>query len=171
MSDRYEIEPGSAGVLRPSESLWDRLACRIAAETGVAPLLAPTQQWSEPEWEEVAPGISCKWLAVDVENERLSLLVRLGAAIHYPPCMPQAIEELYLLHGGLWINGRKLCPGEYNRAEPGEAYPRVWSELGCTCVLVAAFDRVALRQSDRGGRRAKPRTARSRRRTITRGRL
>src|SRR5882724_1916320 len=40
-------------VLRPSESLWGRLAQRIAAETGTEPVLPAKEPWSEPEWDEV----------------------------------------------------------------------------------------------------------------------
>lgn len=168
MHDRHEAELDLAGVLCPSESLWDRLACRIAAETGVRALPAPRQPWSEPDWEEVAPGVSWKEFAVDVENERLSLLVRLAPAARFPQCMQQALEELYLLHGELWINGRRFSPGECNHTESGDAHPRVWSETGCTCVLIAAFGHVAIRRSDRRGHRAKPDTIRPRRRTIRR---
>jgi len=45
---------------------------------------------------------------------------------------------LHLLDGELWINDRKLYPGDYNRAEPGTADKRVWSETGCTCVLITS---------------------------------
>ena len=148
MSDRHaaehEAEPGWAGLLCSSRSLWDRLAWRIAKETGLRPLPAPTQQWSEPQWEEVTAGTSCKWLAVDVENERLSLLVRIAPAVHFPQGMQQAVEELYLLHGELWINGRRCYPGEYNRREPGDAAPHLWSETGCTCFLIAVLSRIEL---------------------------
>src|SRR5436189_5647868 len=47
-------------VLRPTTSLQARLALRIAEETGKQPAPPPAPQWSEPEWEEVAPGIECK---------------------------------------------------------------------------------------------------------------
>lgn len=43
-----------------------------------------------------------------------------------------------LLDGELWIDDRKLFPGDYNRAEPGTADQRVWSETGCTCVLITS---------------------------------
>jgi hypothetical protein len=33
---------------------------------------------------------------------------------------------------------RKLYPGDYNRAEAGSADQRVWSETGCTCVLLTS---------------------------------
>src|SRR5215204_3000278 len=44
-------------VLRPSPLLRERLASRIAAELGGEPIIPPAKQWSEPDWEEVAPGI------------------------------------------------------------------------------------------------------------------
>jgi hypothetical protein len=44
-------------VLRPTTSLQGRLALRIAEKTGKQPVLPPARQWSEPEWEQVAPGI------------------------------------------------------------------------------------------------------------------
>lgn len=170
MSDRHETMPISAGVLRPSESLWDRVAHRISVETGVRPLPAPTQQWSEPDWEEVAPGISCKWLSVDVENERVSLLVRFAPAAHYPAYRQEAIEEFYLLHGELWVDGRKLCPGEFRRAKSGHARAHVWSETGCTCVVIALFSHVALRGANLRGRRAQPGRTHPMLRTIRRSR-
>ena len=46
-------------VLRPAASLQRRLAMRLAAETGAEPVMPPPRQWHEPQWEEVAPGISC----------------------------------------------------------------------------------------------------------------
>lgn len=123
-------------VLRPPRSLWDRLADRIAKETGNAPVRPTTRRWPEPAWEEVAPGIFCKVLATD--TERVSMLVRLAPGVEYPPHSHAGIEELHLLDGELWIHDRKLSPGDYKRAEPGTADRRVWSETGCTCVLMAS---------------------------------
>ncbi|WP_284736166.1 anti-sigma factor family protein, partial [Dongia deserti] len=42
-------------VLRPTTSLQARLALRIAEETRKPPVLPTARQWSEPEWEQVAP--------------------------------------------------------------------------------------------------------------------
>ena len=125
-------------VLRPSPSLWGQLARRIAAETGEEPVVPTTRQPLEQEWKEVAPGISCKLLASDTERDRVSMLVRLAPGVHYPPHSHAGVEELHLLHGELWINDRKLYPGDYNRAELGTADQRVWSETGCTCVLITS---------------------------------
>src|SRR3954451_13180509 len=47
-------------LLRPSALLRKRLAQSIAADKGEKPVLIPPARWAEPEWEDVAPGISCK---------------------------------------------------------------------------------------------------------------
>jgi len=125
-------------VLRPAASLQGRLAQRLAAETGKEPVLPATRQWSEPEWQEVAPGISVKMLAADAEKHVVSMLVRLVPGGEYPPRTHAGVEELHLLDGELWIDDRKLYPGDYNRAEPGTGDQRVWSETGCTCVLITS---------------------------------
>ena len=124
-------------VLRPSSSLWDRVVERIFSSEQ-QPLTERKAQLQEPEWEEVAPGIQCKLLANNSAQDRVSMLVRLAAGVEYPPHTHAGIEELHLLHGELWIDDRKLSPGDYNRAEPGTADRRVWSETGCTCVLITS---------------------------------
>jgi anti-sigma factor ChrR (cupin superfamily) len=125
-------------VLRPSVSLWGRLARRIAEETDEEPVLSPSQLQARPEWEEGAPGISCKLLATDTEQNRVSMLIRLAPGADYPPHRHGGVEELYLLHGQLMIDDKKLYPGDYIRAEADSADHRVWSETGCTCVLLTS---------------------------------
>jgi anti-sigma factor ChrR (cupin superfamily) len=127
-----------ADVLRPVGSLWERLASRIAAETGQEPVVPALQQRTEPDWEEAAPGLSYKLLATDTERDHVSMLVRLAPGANYPPHIHAGVEELYLLHGELWIDDKKLYPGDYNRAEAGTGDQRIWSETGCTCVLLTS---------------------------------
>lgn len=133
--------PMNADTLRPPEALWIQLAERIAAQMDDESISA-APQWTEPEWEEVAPGISCKLLATDPEQHRVSMLVRLGPGVDYPPHTHAGVEELHLLHGELLIDDRKLYPGDYNRAEPSTADKRVWSETGCMCVLITSTEDV-----------------------------
>jgi len=125
-------------VLRPPTPLQARLALRIAAETGKEPVPPPSPRWSEPEWERVAPGIECKLLATDDARQRVSMLVRLAPGASYPAHTHAGVEELHLLDGELWIDERKLVPGDYNYGAPGAADERVWSETGCTCVLITS---------------------------------
>ena len=134
--DRFVAWP--TDVLRPTTSLQGRLARRIAEESGKEPVPRPARQWSEPEWEQVAPGIECKLLATDTERDRVGMLVRLAPGASYPPHTHAGVEELHLLDGELWINGRKLVPGDYNYGAPGALDESVWSETGCTCVLVTS---------------------------------
>jgi anti-sigma factor ChrR (cupin superfamily) len=127
-----------ADVLRPSSGLQGRLAARIAAESGGKVVPPPPRQWKEPVWEQVAPGISVKMLAMDPERHVVSMLVRLVPGGEYPAHTHAGVEELHLLDGELWIDERKLYPGDYNYGAPGAGDKRVWSETGCTCVLITS---------------------------------
>ena len=134
--DRFVSWP--TDVLRPASPLQARLAHRIAEETGKPLVSPPPLQWTEPDWEQVAPGIACKLLSTDAERHRVSMLVRLAPGARYPAHTHAGVEELHLLDGELWIDERKLFPGDYNYGAPGESDERVWSETGCTCVLVTS---------------------------------
>jgi anti-sigma factor ChrR (cupin superfamily) len=124
-------------LLCPSETLKQRLAARISADTREEAASA-SLQWIEPDWEQPAPGISCKLLATDSQDGRISMLVHLDPGVAYPPHEHAGREQLYLLDGELWIEDRKLYPGDYNQAEASTADKRVWSEIGCTCVLITS---------------------------------
>ena len=152
----YRLVPGlpaRAGEPAPGGRQLRRLAHRCAASDDIAAGApgasyrrgdretagaAAGAHWSEPEWEQVAPGIECKLLATDTERHRVSMLVRLAPGASYPAHTHAGVEELHLLDGELWIDERKLFPGDYNYGAPGAGDDRVWSETGCTCVLVTS---------------------------------
>ncbi len=136
MLNRFVAWP--TDVLRPTTSLQTRLAFRLAEETGKFPVLPSVREWTEPKWEHVASGIECKLLATDRERHRVSMLVRLAPGASYPAHTHAGLEELHLLNGELWIDERKLFPGDYYEAVPGTGDDRVWSETGCTCVLITS---------------------------------
>jgi anti-sigma factor ChrR (cupin superfamily) len=131
-------------VLRPAPSLWERLAQRIATETGQTPVSPTARAGPEPAWQEVVPGVSVKLLTSDEPRSRVSMLVRLAPGAAYPAHRHADIEELHLLQGTLMIADRTLHPGDYNRAAPGTVDHRVWSETGCTCVLITSSRDVLL---------------------------
>lgn len=128
----------STDILRPTESLWKRLADRIASETGTPPFVPAAQTAEKSDWEEAAPGIHVKILAKDTKNESVSMLVRLDPGTDYPGHVHGGVEELHLLHGELKVDDRTVYPGDFIHAEAGTTDHRVWSETGCTCVLVTS---------------------------------
>ena len=72
------------------------------------------------------------------------MLVRLAPGASYPAHTHAGPEKLHLLDDELWIDGRKLVPGDYNYGAPGARDESVWSETGCTCVLVQHQGRTAM---------------------------
>lgn len=64
-----------------------------------------------------------------------SCVLRPAPATHHTHA---GIEELQLLDGELWIDARKLVPGDYNYGLPGASAQSVWSETGYTCVLITS---------------------------------
>ena len=120
-------------------ALWWRLARHVASNAVPlpGPRLPPT--FTQPDWKEVGPGVSCRLLSTDIEYQRVSMLVKLSPGATYPSHTHAGVEELYLLDGTLMIDDRVLNPGDYNRAEAGTSDYRVWSETGCTCVLITSI--------------------------------
>ena len=126
---------------RPSApaAIWDQLAQRITTDSSEANDSADSRwQWHEPAWREASPGLTYKILAADEARGRVSLMVRLAPGASYPPHRHSGVEVLHLLDGELWIDDRKLLPGYFNRCEPGTSDQRVWSDTGCTCVLITS---------------------------------
>jgi quercetin dioxygenase-like cupin family protein len=128
-------------VLRPAESLWGRLANRIASEGATRPFVPPTLEAPDkPDWEEAAPGIHVKILARNAEIGSVSMLVRLDPGTDYPAHRHAGTEELHLLHGVLKVDDRTLYPGDFIHSEAGSVDHRVWSETGCTCFLMTSTE-------------------------------
>jgi anti-sigma factor ChrR (cupin superfamily) len=131
--------------LTTEHSGQQHLARRIGVESVPTSIPLDPGRYREPKWQEAGPGISVKLLSNDLEQDRVSMLVRLTPGTEYLPNHHAGLEELHLLHGELMIGDRKLYTGDYNRAEPGTEDHRVWSETGCTCVLITSV-RDALHQ-------------------------
>ena len=133
--DSLHSSPAAADVLPTPESLWAKLLERIGPGAS-----EPAPRWTEPEWKDVAPGISCQLLSTDAATKRVSLLVRLAPGTDYPPHRHAGVEELHLLDGELVVNDKTLSPGDYLTSAPGTEDHRVWSGTGCTCFLLTSFE-------------------------------
>lgn len=134
----HEYDKTSGSVVGWVMNLARALAAeRLADEAARA--AAGKDDWSEPAWKEASPGLWYQLLAADASTHVVSMLVRLEPGTSYPAHLHAGREELHLLEGELWIDDRKLHPGDYNRAEAGTGDDRVWSETGCACVLVTSY--------------------------------
>lgn len=143
--DRIRLEPAarslvawSRDVLHPPDSLWGRLAIRIAGDMATRPFVRAQEERAEPEWEQAAPGIRVKILAHNAQNDSVSMLVRLAPKTDYPGHTHGGIEELHLIHGILRVDDRTLYPGDFIHSEADSIDHRVWSETGCTCFLMTS---------------------------------
>jgi quercetin dioxygenase-like cupin family protein len=132
-------------VLRPATDLWARIAPRIGGGAEAEPPRAPSPKVVKPEWEVAAPGIYVKILARDEARKSVSMLVRLDPRTSYPPHRHAGVEELHLLHGELIVDEKLLRPGDYIHAQAGSEDHRVYSETGCTCVLMTSTDDAILK--------------------------
>ncbi len=122
-----------------ASEMWARLARRIAEETGKeAPASLDDGAWKEPEWREASPGVWYQLLSIDAARDRVTMLVRLEPGVEYSSHVHADVEEVYMLEGEIGLDDRKLHPGDYSRAEGGTRDEHVWSEAGCTCLLVTS---------------------------------
>ena len=125
-------------VLRPTTSLQARLAFRIAEETGKATRAADGAAVVRAGMGTGRARDRMQTARDRHGKDRVSMLVRLAPGASYPAHTHAGVEELHLLDGELWIDERKLFPGDYNYGAPGAGDERVWSETGCTCVLITS---------------------------------
>jgi len=130
------IEHSETALL--SSALWRRILQRLDLASGRAPALDPAAGTADAGWEQPGPGLWCKILAMERPRGRLSMLMRLMPGKEYPAHTHAGLEELHLLHGELRIDERKLHRGDYIRREPGTADQRIWSDTGCTAVLITS---------------------------------
>ena len=137
MVDRFVSWP--TDVLRPTTSLQARLALRIAEETGKQPVLPPAPA-SGPSrnGNRSRPGSNASCSRPTRNGTGSACWCASRPARSYPAHTHAGVEELHLLDGELWIDERKLFPGDYNYGAPGTGDERVWSETGCTCVLITS---------------------------------
>ena len=136
--DSFESWP--TDVLRPSVSLWERLSRRICDESGIEPVRLPSRPQEKTHWHQVVEGLFCRILSTDTQRNRVNMLVRLAPGTEYPAHRHGDLEELYLLEGELSIDAKTLHAGDYIQAEAGSVDHRVWSETGCTCLLLTSLD-------------------------------
>lgn len=108
----------------------------------------------EGEWQPMAgiPGARCKRLAVNPASNYVVLLMQLDPGTRFPEHPHHGHEEIYLVSGDAQTEGRRLGPGDFFHADPGTLHGSLYSEHGCTALLVTPLPVAASPAPTRTGR-------------------
>jgi anti-sigma factor ChrR (cupin superfamily) len=83
-----------------------------------------------------APGGRFKRLSFNQEVGYAVLFMELPPGSRFPEHSHVGHEEIYLISGDLQTEGRCLKPGDFLHAEPGSHHSTLYTEHGCTALLV-----------------------------------
>jgi quercetin dioxygenase-like cupin family protein len=84
------------------------------------------------------PGVQVKPLFVDGVRNYSTALVRMAPGTIYPSHRHQDVEELFLLEGDLLVEGLRMAPGDYCRAEPDSLHGQVRTDAGALFLVLAS---------------------------------
>jgi DNA-binding NarL/FixJ family response regulator len=108
------------------EILLDRLGLFIARTEGM-------------EWQlGGVSGCQSKVLFVDDRQQCVTSLVRMQAGTHFPAHRHGGPEEVFMLEGDLVVEGQRMKPGDYCRAETTSIHSESYTESGCLFLLKAS---------------------------------
>jgi hypothetical protein len=123
-------------ILEPATPLWGAIAKGITQEFGLQPIFTALRSWAEPEWREVAPGISCKPLASDEERAREhARATRAGCRLSAAHARGRCCICSPASCGSTSASSFPATTAASSRALRTRALS---SETGCTCVLVTS---------------------------------
>ncbi len=95
---------------------------------------APSMTWEKAP----LPGLFVKTLYADREREYTTSLVRMEPGTTYPSHRHRDVEELYMLEGDLLVEGHRMRPGDYCRAEPDSLHGEVSTETGALFLVLSS---------------------------------
>lgn len=109
---------------------------RITLSPGILLVLSEKLAWQETG----VPGIRYKPLFVDKQRRYASSLVTMAPGTTCPRHRHAQVEELFMLSGDVQLDGYRLQPGDYCRAEAGTLHDALHTEQGCTFIALASLD-------------------------------
>jgi quercetin dioxygenase-like cupin family protein len=83
-------------------------------------------------------GVHVKPLFVDAARNYTTALVRMEPGTVYPSHRHNDVEELFLLEGALLVEGLRMGPGDYCRAEPNSLHGQVSTDSGALFLVLAS---------------------------------
>lgn len=84
------------------------------------------------------PGVHVKPLFVDPARNYSTALVRMDPGTVYPSHRHNDVEEVFLLEGDLLVEGLRMGPGDYCRAEPNSLHSQVRTDSGALFLVLAS---------------------------------
>lgn len=118
---------------KPSPGVRDALLARITAPSN------HTITATEGEWVATAvPGLRRKILAIDREQDRITMLIKADPGARYPAHRHSGPEECYVIRGSLFVEGRLLRAGDFHHAEGDSDHGEIWTDEGAEVLLVAS---------------------------------
>lgn len=137
----------------PPPALWNKVLARVR-QASQSPTLQPWKSWSEAApavlsyvaretggFEPTAvPGVSVRKLAVDREQDRVTMLVRMEAGASYPAHRHGGPEECLVLEGDLEVGEElRMRSGDFQRAEAGSVHPIQRTRGGCLLFITSSL--------------------------------
>ena len=116
----------------PSPGLRDRLIQRLGLKNPHFTFATAGSAVWEPTPIE---GVMVRQLFTDGQHERMTMLVRMSAGVRYPKHCHTGAEECYVIDGDLLVEGVRMGPGDYVRAEAGSIHDTVSTENGCLLLI------------------------------------
>jgi anti-sigma factor ChrR (cupin superfamily) len=140
----------------PSPAAREKLFARLANETTTAPRPAAsspaaqsnliTLKFDEGQWQEIAAGVSIKWLFEDHVRGTTSFLLKLSPGARVPTHQHRRIEECTVIEGDFIVNDEVLGPGDYQCALAGSLHDNLTSRSGALVLIVSAEKYEGLRR-------------------------
>ncbi|MGV6848190.1 MAG: cupin domain-containing protein [Marinibacterium sp.] len=118
----------------PPADLFDAIEAEIDGQPD-APM--QTQRAHEGIWQPVADKIWQKTLSEDPESGRTMFLLRCLPGAIIAPHVHEKTEQLYILEGELWVDGKVYSAGDAQHALAGTHHAEITMPGGCL-VLVCA---------------------------------
>jgi anti-sigma factor ChrR (cupin superfamily) len=133
----------SAPSVTPPSGLKDRLLRRIREKAITKEKVKEREGFlyvrsQEGEWKDIAEGVSLKPLFYDPIRQYATALVRMSAKTHFPNHRHTEAEECYVIEGAIEMGGQLFRKGDYIRAEAGSIHEGIYSESGCTLLILSS---------------------------------
>ena len=133
----------SAPSVTPPSGLKDRLLSRIREKALAKHKFEVSQGFlyvrsQEGEWKDIAEGVSFKPLFYDPLRQYATALVKMSARTHFPSHRHTEAEECYVIEGAIEMGGQLFRKGDYIRAEAGSVHEGIYSESGCTLLILSS---------------------------------